>query len=87
VADIFIFHPDPVRQLGPRQYERSYRYGKGRGAFIRKNHLSKFLLLSVWGKYAAGMLFALLRFDPQRLKYYALGLQGRIEGYFWYRKA
>jgi hypothetical protein len=87
VADIFIYHPDPVLRLGPRQYERSFRYGMGRGAFIRKNGLPKTLLFLSWAKYAAGIILSLVRLDPQRLKYYALGLRGRIGGFFTYRRS
>lgn len=79
---IVIFHPNPVKVYDERAILRSYRYGCGRGHFLRKHTYPIWFVLYVWALYAAGILIGLLQAKPGKCKYYLVGLKGRIRGYF-----
>lgn len=77
-----MFHPNPVKKYTEQTAIRAYRYGKGRGYFLKKNNYSllkiaKYLLL-----YLAGMVKGLLHLNRMMFVYFKQGFRGRFEGYF-----
>lgn len=83
VSDLYIYHPDPVKAYDEKSIIRSYRYGCGRGAYLRKHTYPVWFVIHVWLLYVAGIIIALLQLKPNKIKYYYRGLIGRITGYFF----
>jgi glycosyltransferase involved in cell wall biosynthesis len=78
----YMFHPNPVKVYNQKTAIRSYRYGKGRGYFLRKHNyglhqISYYLLI-----YIVGMLKGLVSFNKKMFLYFKQGFKGRYEGYF-----
>lgn len=77
-----IYHKDPVASYDAKAVERSYKYGCGRGRFLKKHQYPFWFVSYVMSLYPAGMLLALLQFNPAKFKYYLAGQKGRLRGYF-----
>ncbi len=86
IPDISIYHPDPVKTYDEKSILRSYRYGCGRGAYLRKHNYPLWFVFYVWLLYAAGILIAAFQLNPNKIKYYYRGLVGRITGYFFRKR-
>lgn len=81
IPNLYIYHPDPVKLYDEKSIIRSYRYGCGRGAYLKKNKYPLWFVFYVWGLYVVGILIALFQFNPGKLQYFFHGLKGRVKGY------
>ena len=79
---LFIYHPDPVKRYDRKAIVRSFRYGCGRGYYLRKHNYYFAFVFYVWGLYVAGITISLLGLNSAKVSYYYYGLKGRILGYF-----
>lgn len=82
VPEIVIFHPDPVRDYDERALLRSFRYGRGRGHFLRKNAYPAWFVIYVWGLYVIGIFLGVIELRWGKVRYYSCGLKGRVMGFF-----
>jgi glycosyltransferase involved in cell wall biosynthesis len=82
VPRYYIHHPDPVASYDQKAQERSYRYGCGRGRFLKKHDYPFWFVTYVLSLYPAGMLLSLLQLKPKKFNYYLNGQKGRLRGYF-----
>jgi glycosyltransferase involved in cell wall biosynthesis len=82
VPSIVIYHPNPVMLYVAKTFERSYRYGCGRGRFLKKHHYPLWFACYVFGLYVAGIVIGMFQFNGGKMKYYYSGLKGRMRGYF-----
>ena len=87
VPQIVIFHPDPVWKYDEKAIMRSFRYGRGRGHYLRKHAYPLWFVGYVWSLYIAGICFGVAQSKPGKIKYYWSGLRGRVAGYFDRRPA
>ena len=83
IPELFIYHPDPVKLYDEKSIVRSYRYGCGRGAYLRKNKYPIWFVFYVWSLYVAGILIAIFQFNSRKFQYFFQGLKGRIKGYIF----
>jgi glycosyltransferase involved in cell wall biosynthesis len=79
--NLLIYHPKPHKIFNEKAFIRSYKYGCGRGRFLKKHHYPVWFVFYVWGLYVAGIIVGCLQFDTGKIKYYFQGLKGRMEGY------
>ncbi|MCF6204987.1 MAG: glycosyltransferase family 2 protein [Methylococcaceae bacterium] len=86
IPELFFYHPNPVKSYDEKSIIRSYRYGCGRGAYLRKRNYPLWFVFYVWLLYVAGVLIALFQLNPNKVKYYYHGLVGRVAGYFFQKK-
>ncbi len=77
-----MFHPNPVKTYNDKTAMRSYRYGRGRGYFLKKHKFGLFSISYYLIIYIFGMIKGVVFFNPQMIKYFKQGFQGRYEGYF-----
>lgn len=82
VPEVVIFHPDPVWKYDEKAIIRSFRYGCGRGHYLRKHGYPMWFVGYVWSLYVAGICFGVAQLKPGKAKYYWRGLRGRVTGYF-----
>ena len=80
--EIVIFHPDPIRNYDEKAIVRSFRYGRGRGHYLRKHSYPLWFVCHVWGLYVVGIFLGLAELNFKKAKYYYSGLKGRVAGYF-----
>ncbi|GAA4109770.1 glycosyltransferase family 2 protein [Aquimarina addita] len=80
--DFRMFHPNPVRVYNEQTAIRAYKYGKGRGYFLRKNKFGLKGILYFLLLYILGMLKSIVFFNKQMFMYFVKGFKGRYEGYF-----
>lgn len=78
----YMFHPNPVKEYNAKTALRSYRYGNGRGYFLKKHNYGFFSIIHYLLIYVAGMIKALLFLNMQMFLYFKNGFKGRYEGYF-----
>jgi glycosyltransferase involved in cell wall biosynthesis len=81
LPEIVIFHPNPVKRYDEHSFQRSYRYGCGRGRFLKKHQYPFWFFSYICALYIAGFVMSLFQFKLSKAKYYLYGLKGRIEGY------
>lgn len=86
VPSIIIYHPNPVKVYDEKSFVRSYKYGCGRGRYLRKHNYPLWFVFYVWGLYLAGIVIGIVQLNPGKAKYYLLGLKGRISGYLKIRQ-
>lgn len=79
--ELVIYHPNPVKIYNEKAFTRSYKYGCGRGRFLRKHHYPFWFVVYIWGLYVAGILIGCFQFNAGKIKYYYSGLKGRMQGY------
>ncbi len=79
---LFFYHPNPTKVYNEKTAIRSYRYGLGRGYFLKKHGFSNFKLFYFCSIYLVGMLLGLLKLNKWMIKYFQRGLLGRIQGYY-----
>ena len=79
--NLVIYHPNPVRIYDEKAFVRSYKYGCGRGKFLRKHSYPIWFVGYIWSLYLVGVLLGVIQFDQSKIRYYFLGLKGRIQGY------
>jgi glycosyltransferase involved in cell wall biosynthesis len=77
-----MYHPNPVKVYNKNTTIRSYKYGKGRGYFLRKNNYGLRFISYYLFLYLVGMLKGILFFDIHMFNYFRKGFKGRFEGYF-----
>ena len=85
--DVFIYHPDPVKNYDRKAIVRSFRYGCGRGYFLQKHNYNFAFVLYVWGLYVVGILLSVFKLNTAKASYYFYGLKGRVLGYFQLKEA
>jgi glycosyltransferase involved in cell wall biosynthesis len=78
----YMFHPNPVKIYNEKTALRSYRYGKGRGYFLRKHQFGLTNIIYYLCIYIIGMLKGIVCFNKQMFLYFKQGFKGRYEGYF-----
>jgi glycosyltransferase involved in cell wall biosynthesis len=78
----YMFHPNPVKVYNEQTAVRSYRYGKGRGYFLKKHEFGFQYILYYLLIYVAGMIKGIICFNRQMFLYFKQGFKGRYEGYF-----
>jgi glycosyltransferase involved in cell wall biosynthesis len=78
---IIIYHPNPVKIYNEKTLSRSFKYGCARGKYLKKHHYPFWFVLYVWGLYVAGMMIGVSQLNWGKIKYYYLGLRGRIQGF------
>lgn len=78
----YMFHPNPVKTYNEKTALRSYRYGKGRGFFLRKHKYGFRYILYYLCIYIVGMCKGIICFNKQMFLYFKEGFKGRYEGYF-----
>ncbi len=78
----YMFHPNPVKKYNDKTALRSYRYGKGRGYFLKKHSYGFQYILYYLLIYVVGMLKGVLFLNMQMFLYFKKGFKGRYEGYF-----
>lgn len=78
----YIFHPNPVKKYNDKTALRSYRYGIGRGYFIKKHNFGLKVIFYYLSIYIVGMMKAIISLNPKMFKYFRKGFKGRYEGYF-----
>ena len=78
----YMFHPNPVKEYNAETVLRSYRYGNGRGYFLKKHSYGFFSIIYYLLVYIAGMIKGMLFFNKQMFLYFKNGFKGRYEGYF-----
>ena len=81
LPEIVIYHPNPVKKYDERSFQRSYRYGCGRGKFLKKHQYPFWFFSYICLKYIAGFVMSLFQFKLSKAKFYLYGLKGRITGY------
>ena len=86
IPELYFYHPNPVKLYDEKSIIRSYRYGCGRGAYLRKHNYSIWFVVYVWLLYVAGIIIALFQLNSNKMKYYYRGLVGRVTGYFFRNK-
>ena len=77
-----MFHPNPVKIYNKKTTKRSFRYGKGRGYFLKKNNYGLGFILYYLLLYFIGMCKAIVFLNLHMFNYFKKGFQGRFEGYF-----
>lgn len=80
---LYIYHPDPVKLYDEKSIIRSYRYGCGRGAYLRKNSYPLWFVFYVWALYVAGIFIGVAQGKPNKSRYFFSGLKGRVKGYLF----
>lgn len=78
----YMFHPNPVKKYNAKTAIRSYRYGKGRGYFLKKHNYNLIIILYYLSIYIAGMIKGIVLLNWQMFLYFKEGFKGRYEGYF-----
>ncbi|MGB5364342.1 MAG: glycosyltransferase family 2 protein [Aureibaculum sp.] len=78
----YVYHPNPVKSYSNKTALRSYRYGKGRGYFLKKHKFGLTSISYYLFIYTIGMFKGILYFNKQMFKYFKEGFKGRYEGYF-----
>jgi glycosyltransferase involved in cell wall biosynthesis len=78
----YMFHPNPVKEYTVQTAIRSYRYGKGRGYFLKKHNFGLKAILYYLLIYVVGMCKGIVFFNKQMFLYFKEGFKGRYEGYF-----
>lgn len=78
----YIFHPNPVKIYNQKTTLRSYRYGKGRGYFLKKHNYGLRSILYYLAIYVVGMCKGMLFLNWHMFNYFKKGFLGRYEGYF-----
>lgn len=78
----FMYHPNPVKNYNSKTTLRGYRYGKGRGYFLKKHNFGLHKIAAYLGIYVVGMMKGILYFDRHMFNYFKEGFKGRYEGYF-----
>lgn len=78
----YMFHPNPIKVYNEKTALRSYRYGKGRGYFLKKHNFGLFSISFYLLIYIVGMLKGILLLNSNMIKYFRKGFKGRYEGYF-----
>lgn len=78
----YMFHPNPVKTYNEKTALRSYRYGKGRGYFLKKHQFGFTHILYYLFIYIIGMIKGIVCFNKQMFLYFKQGFKGRYEGYF-----
>lgn len=84
--DLCIYHQNPVKLYDEKSLLRSYRYGCGRGGFLKKNNYPICFVLYVFGLYVAGIFIGIFQGNINKSMYYYQGLKGRIKGYLFLSK-
>jgi len=78
----YMFHPNPVKKYNTKTALRSYRYGKGRGYFLKKHNFGFFSISYYLFLYVVGIFKGMVFLNPQMINYFIKGFIGRYEGYF-----
>jgi len=78
----YMFHPNPVKTYNEKTTLRSYRYGKGRGYFLKKHQFGLTQIVFYLFIYVVGMLKGLVCLNKEMFLYFKQGFKGRYEGYF-----
>lgn len=81
-----MFHPNPVRSYNEQTALRAFKYGMGRGYFLKKNEFGLFKISYYLLLYLIGMIKGLLLFNLQMFEYFKNGFKGRYKGYFHSKK-
>ncbi len=77
-----IFHPNPVKVYSEKTTIRGYKYGLGRGYFLKKNKYGFHFILYYLLIYLIGMFKGVIFLDKHMFNYFKEGFRGRFEGYF-----
>lgn len=80
--EFYMYHPNPVREYNEKTAIRAYRYGKGRGYFLKKNNFGLLAISYYLFIYVVGMIKGIIYLDKQMFKYFKKGFKGRYEGFF-----
>lgn len=83
IPDLCIYHQNPVKLYDEKSFLRSYRYGCGRGGFLRKNNYPIWFVFYVWLLYVVGVFIGIFQGNINKSMYYYCGLKGRIKGYLF----
>ncbi|MFT4800767.1 MAG: glycosyltransferase involved in cell wall biosynthesis [Flavobacteriaceae bacterium] len=78
----YMYHPNPVKTYNKKTALRSYKYGKGRGYFLKKHKYGFSHILFYLFIYVIGMCKGVVFFNKQMFTYFRKGFKGRYEGYF-----
>lgn len=78
----YMFHPNPVKKYNAKTALRGYRYGKGRGYFLKKHKFGLRYILQYLFMYVVGMGKGIICLNKQMFLYFKEGFKGRYEGYF-----
>lgn len=81
IPSIVIFHPNPTLVYNEKTLTRSWRYGLGRGRYLKKHRYPFWFVLYVWSLYVAGIMIGIAQLNRGKIAYYYHGLKGRIKGY------
>jgi glycosyltransferase involved in cell wall biosynthesis len=80
--NFYMYHPNPVKVYSSKTALRSYRYGKGRGYFLKKHNYGVKSIAYYLFIYILGMIKGILSLNKQMFLYFWEGFKGRYEGYF-----
>ena len=78
----YMYHPNPVKTYNQKTAIRSYRYGKGRGYFLKTHNYRFNVILFYLFIYVVGMCKGIVFLNKQMFTYFKEGFKGRYEGYF-----
>lgn len=78
---LYIYHPNPIITYNEKAIIRSFKYGCGRGKFLRMHDYPLWHVFYIWSLYIAGIAIGLFQLNISKAKFYLFGLKGRVTGY------
>jgi glycosyltransferase involved in cell wall biosynthesis len=83
---LMAWHPRPVTNFGPKDIDRTYRYGCGNGYFYRRHGFPARVFAHQMARAVGGIVWSLMLGQPGRARLYRARLQGRWRGWNEARK-
>lgn len=82
MPDIYMYHPNPVKNYNEKTAKRAYDYGLGRGYFLRKNNYPFYVFLKFILIYIVGYCIGFVKVNKGMKNYFVNGIIGRYKGYY-----